>query len=219
MKEKIVNYFNSSRKVMIYSIIAIFVLLITIIGITYAWFSATANNTGSVTVTSGTLAVTYEQGTKLEASNLKPATNAQVLSAYNDGSCKYNNEEYNEQICYASTFTVRNTGTLAAVVSSRLTNVTNTYLDNLLYQIFETTPLTLSGNVLSTNTVLSGLPNEAVIPAVTNNTKTYTILIWLDEHANNTDQNASYTATLVTNAVQTNQIKATVYSEVSRGTA
>ena len=218
MKEKVNKIFNSNKKAVIYSILAVFILLITIVGITYAWFSTNVSG-GPVTITSGTLAVTYEQGTKIEANNLKSATTSQVLDAYNEGNCKYNNEEYNEQICYANNFTIRNTGTLAAVVSSKLTDITNTYSNNLKYQIFETTPDTLTGNAISTNTILSGLPNETVIPAVTNNSKTYTLLIWLDENAENDDQGKEYSATITTNAVQTNQIKATVLSEVSRGTA
>ena len=195
---------ENKKKILVISGIAL-VLMIAIVGVTYAWFSTTATGTGSVTITSGTLSIEYTQGTKIEASNLKPATKSQVLDAYNQGNCKYNNEDHDEQICYANSFTVTNTGTLAALVTTNLSNITNTYSDNLLYEIFETTPLSLTGNILGTNTSLTGLANSTIIPPTTNNTKTYTILIWLDENAPNEDQGKTYTALINTTGIQTNE--------------
>lgn len=206
---------ENGGKGLFYGVIGVATLIVAIIGATFAWFTATAEDTGSVSVQAGTLTITYENGTQIAAGNLKPATESQVLAAYNAGNCKYqvpgdpaNSETYEEQICYANSFTVTNTGTLAAVVTSTLSNVTNGFSDNLVYKVFDGTTLaTLTeteGTALGTNTTLTGLAANMTIPATTNNSKTFTILIWLKSAADNTDQGKTYTATIGTTAIQTN---------------
>lgn len=202
-----------------YGVIGVATLIVAIIGATFAWFTATAEDTGNVTVTAGTLTIEYTDGTQIAAGNLKPATEAQVLAAYNAGNCKYQTgdpvaaETYPEQICYANSFTVTNTGTLAAVVTSTLSGVTNEFSNNLVYKVFDGTTLAAlgetEGTALGTSTVLTGLPANMTIPAAGEgivNTKTFTILIWLKSAAGNADQGQTYTATIGTTAIQTNYV-------------
>jgi len=184
-------------------------VIVVVLGATYAYFSTRTGKSNNTLVTTGTLQIEYGDGVEIQASNLKPATRGQVLEAYNAGNCIYGEDNTDgitgETICYAKTFTITNTGTLTAYANTTLIDIENTYSENLLYEVFETTPTALTGASLGTNTNLVGLPTNALIPTGSTG-KSYTLLIWLSELAGNVDQNQSYKAKLVTKATQTNEV-------------
>jgi len=195
-------------------------VIAVVLGATYAYFSTRTGKDNNTLVTTGTLQIEYGDGVEIQASNLKPATRGQVLEAYNAGNCIYGEDNTEgitvETICYAKTFTIKNTGTLTAYANTTLIDVENTYSENLLYEVFESAPNALTGASLGTNTNLVGLPTNALIP-VGSQGKSYTLLIWLSELAGNEDQNQTYKAKLVTKATQTNEVVLPNAPEIADG--
>ena len=192
---------EKNKKNLYYIIISIAITLVLGIGVTFAIFTSQANRNVEL-VTTGTLQIRYTEGSTITADNLKPATVEQVKDAYTHGSCIYAGDRtanmQTEKICAYKTFTITNIGTLTAYTKVMLEDITNTY-QNLKYQLFETTPATLSGNNLLN---VSELVNN--IELLPNDNKTYTLLIWLDESATmETDQNKSYTAKITASAITT----------------
>lgn len=204
---------KNNGRTLLYSIVGVIALSIAVFGGTYAWFSATADDTGNVSVTAGTLAITYTAGSEnVVASNLKPATVSQVLTAFGQAGtakCRYGSET-GEQICSATTFTIENTGTLSAVVTGKLASATSSFADNkLMYTIFETTPATLTGQPLVATNVATDINLTALSSTLAADAeKTYTLLIWLDQSAVNSGVNnnsgKTFAGTLTVSATQTN---------------
>ena len=192
---------EKKQKKLFYIIIGIALTLVLGIGVSFAVFTAQANRNPNL-VTTGTLQIRYTEGSTITADNLKPATVEQVKEAYTHGSCIYAGDRttniQTEKICAYKTFTITNIGSLTAYTKVILEDITNTY-QNLKYQLFETTPTTLSGiNLLNTTELVN---NIELLP---NGNKTYTLLIWLDESATSeTDQNKSYTAKITASAITT----------------
>ena len=192
---------EKKQKKLFYIIIGIALTLVLGIGVSFAVFTAQANRNPNL-VTTGTLQIRYTEGSTITANNLKPAYLDQVKEAYLDGSCVFEGDRQlgitTEKICAYKTFTITNIGSLTAYTTVMVEDVTNTY-QNLKYQLFETTPDTLSGRGLLNTTEL--VNNIELLP---NGNKTYTLLIWLDESATiETDQNKSYTAKITASAITT----------------
>ena len=187
-----------------YGSIIIAIIIILSIGVSYAWFTSKIVKNPNL-VTNGTLQIKYTEGSNINASNLKPATTSQVLEAYTDGSCVYKGDREqgytNEKICAYNTFTITNTGTLYAKTDISIKNVVNTYSSNIKYMLFETIPEELVANNLKGAIVLE---KDILIPPKTNNSKTYTLLIWLDENADNYDFNKEYSGNIYAEAIETN---------------
>ena len=187
-----------------YESIIIAIIIILSIGVSYAWFTSKIVKNPNL-VTNGTLQIKYTEGSNINASNLKPATTAQVLEAYKNGSCIYKQDREqgitNEHICAYNTFTITNTGTLYAKTDISIKNIINTYSSNIKYMLFENTPEELTINNLKGVIILE---KNILIPPKTNNSKTYTLLIWLDENADNYDFNKEYSGNIYAEAIETN---------------
>ena len=187
-----------------YGSIIIAIIIILSIGVSYAWFTSVIVKNPNL-VTNGTLQIKYTEGSNINASNLKPATTAQVLEAYKNGSCIYKQDREqgitNEHICAYNTFTITNTGTLYAKTDISIKNIINTYSSNIKYMLFENTPEELTINNLKGVIILE---KNILIPPKTNNSKTYTLLIWLDENADNYDFNKEYSGNIYAEAIETN---------------
>ena len=187
-----------------YGSIIIAIIIILSIGVSYAWFTSKIVKNPNL-VTNGTLQIKYTEGSNINASNLKPATTTQVLEAYKNGSCIYKQDREqgitNEHICAYNTFTITNTGTLYAKTDISIKNIINTYSSNIKYMLFENTPEELTINNLKGVIILE---KNILIPPKTNNSKTYTLLIWLDENADNYDFNKEYSGDIYAEAIETN---------------
>ena len=187
-----------------YGSIIIAIIIILSIGVSYAWFTSKIVKNPNL-VTNGTLQIKYTEGSNINASNLKPATTTQVLEAYKNGSCIYKQDREqgitNEHICAYNTFTITNTGTLYAKTDISIKNIINTYSSNIKYMLFENTPEELTINNLKGVIILE---KNILIPPKTNNSKTYTLLIWLDENADNYDFNKEYSGNIYAEAIETN---------------
>ena len=71
-----------------YGSIIIAIIIILSMGVSYAWFTSEIVKNPNL-VNTGTLQIKYDQGNYIDASNIKPATEAQVLESYKNGSCIY----------------------------------------------------------------------------------------------------------------------------------
>lgn len=203
---------NNEGKGLFYGVIGVATLIVAIIGATFAWFTATADSETQTVVKTGTLSIAYVSsgegsGRVVDASNLKPATTAQVLAAYNAGTCRYVDEVSNadETICAFAKVTVKNTGSLYANIDADFNITMNEYVDSkLMYSVFTTDPVSLTGNAVGSTITLPSA--QAVAP---NGTSTFTVLLWLDESAVNSgkmdNSNKTFTASINVEAVQTNK--------------
>ena len=206
------NENNNGGKGLFYGVIGVATLIVAIIGATFAWFTATAGGETKTVVKTGTLSIEYVtsgegSGKVVNASNLKPATTAQVLAAYKRGDCKFAGDEASatETICAFAKVTVKNTGTLYANINADFTITDNTYVDNkLMHSVFKTTPETLTGSpVGSTGSTATLLPSaQTLAPEATDS---FVVLLWLDQTAENNNANKTFTASINVTAVQTNQ--------------
>ena len=206
---------NNGGKGLFYGVIGVATLIVAIIGATFAWFTATAGGETKTVVKTGTLSIEYVtsgegSGKVVDASNLKPATTAQVLAAYQAGDCKFADEEdgATETICAFAKVTVKNTGTLYAKINADFNITKNDYVDNkLMHSVFKTTPETLTGSPVGSTGSTVTLPSaEALAPQATDS---FVVLLWLDQTAVNTGENSNanktFTAGIDVQAVQTNQ--------------
>lgn len=187
---------NGSGKGLFYGVIGVATLVVAIIGATFAWFSATASqDTGGTTVHSGTLTISYDDGTIVAANNLKPA-----VAPASDATCA---ADGSDNVCYKNNFSVGNTGTLDAKISGVLTVTTNGFeAGQLMYAVYDgANAITAPTAVPATGTadLFSGL---TLTPAA--GTKEYTLFIWLATTATNASQNQTMTGTINLSGSQTN---------------
>ena len=220
---------NNGGKGLFYGVIGVATLIVAIIGATFAWFTATAAGDQKTTVKSGSLTINYTDSTTMVATNLKPATEAQVKAAYANNNCAHTGD-VNESVCSVYQFTVTNTGSLYAVLSASLsdfaittaedrgvnTGVTGDTGENAVttseevtegkfkYAVVDTAPGTagtFTGAALASASNINLTSNRLAPGAHT----TQYIVVWLDSSANNSYQAVSAKAKVTVNAVQTNQ--------------
>ena len=226
---------NNGGKGLFYGVIGVATLIVAIIGATFAWFTATAAGNQTTTVTSGNLVIKYTDSTDLVATNLKPATEAQVKAAYANNKCAHTGDvadiQNNESVCSVYQFTVNNTGSLYAVLTASLSdfaittagdrNVNTGVTDDtgatavttaeeitagkFKYAVVDTAPGTAAGTFTG-----AALASASNITLTSNRlapgaSTTQYIVVWLDSTANNSYQAVSANARVTVNAVQTNQ--------------
>ena len=211
---------ENGGKGLFYGVIGVATLIVAIIGATFAWFTATAGQDEAETiVTTGTLTISYEDGQTLVAEKLKPATVAQVNTAYASGECVHTGEEAftsKEKVCSVYEFTVTNTGSLYADLTATLsgfgvsavsgqlaTGVATDSAKKFQYALTTTAPgsaASLTGSALADANAIALNPNRLAPGADT----TAYIVVWLDSTAGNDYQNVSATAQVNVTAAQTN---------------
>ena len=214
---------NNGGKGLFYGVIGVATLIVAIIGATFAWFTATAAGDQKTTVTSGNLVIEYTDNTTMVATNLKPATEAQVEAAYANNRCAHTGDvadiQNNESVCSVYQFTVTNSGSLYAVLTASLSEFAITTAGagatavttdeeitagKFKYAVVDTAPGTAAGT-------FTGAALASASDIITSNrlapgsSTTKYIVVWLDSTANNSYQAVSANAKVTVNAVQTNQ--------------
>lgn len=223
---------SNNGKGLFYGVVGVATLIVAIIGATFAWFTATAGaQTEKEIIRTGTLLISYTEGTLLKAENLKPATQQQVTAAYNTGNCKHaadvTDSINNEPICAVYSFTVENTGSLTAILNASASNFTITDLstnrvdDGLATAVTKEEEITngyfkyiiLSdgadiGDAAVSNSLANAsnltLSNATLTPG---NSSEYHVVVWLDENAGNSYQSISVSAKFGVVANQTNYVQ------------
>lgn len=182
---------NNRRHVIFLSVVGIATLLVAIVGATFAWFSATVsgNNTASsVKVQAGTLGITYADG----SSNINLTNAMPGATAY-------------------KTFTIQNTGQIAANYTIRWKNITNGFVkttvsgtptDNLVYKLQMAdatsqggTYITQSETAVPATGATTQIGGTGIIPASV--TQSYKLTVTFKEL--NADQNSNQGKTFVGN--------------------
>ena len=220
---------ENGGKGLFYGVIGVATLVVAIIGATFAWFTATAGqNAASNIVTTGTLTINYTDGNKIIATNLKPATAAQVGAAYANNTCAHASDssaiQTNETICSVYQFSVTNTGSLYANLTATLSDFsvaatadrpagletaittageqTNGYFKYALATTAPGTAATFTGSALASASDIALNPSTLAPQATT----TAYIVVWLDSAAGNSYQAVSANARVTVNAAQTNYV-------------
>ena len=220
---------ENGGKGLFYGVIGVATLIVAIIGATFAWFTATDGQGAAETiVTTGTLTINYTDGSKIIATNLKPATAAQVGAAYANNKCAHVGETdftSKETICSVYQFTVTNTGSLYADLTATLSDFaiaavanrdaeletavttageqTNKYFKYALAANAPgTAAATFTGQSLADATGITLSPSRLAPGAAT----TAYVVVWLDSAAGNSYQGITASAKVTVNAAQTNYV-------------
>ncbi|MDD2409471.1 MAG: hypothetical protein PHD03_01980 [Bacilli bacterium] len=179
------------------AILFVVVILLAVIGISYAYFTANISNSESattLTVTGGTMTINYSGGTEINVSNVFPKPEAATTK----------------------TFTVTGTNTTAIAMNYKCTLVVtgNTFSSNALkYKMTSTNTdgngtiipaITIEQNIATgTNTLLLGNGSFAG-PTGGAKIHTYALSIYFPStvSSQNADQDKSFTAYIKTESVQ-----------------
>ena len=151
---------KKKKKIIIVSIL----IIVALIGITIAYFMSRSVS-DEHTITSGNLAITYENENTFQLTGLIPLLESEVL----DDAAKIS-------------FTVRNTGTLEAYVKINLTDITISNLASYDFKwaLYEDTTKITTGNFgsLGNNASINLASN---IKLNTSESKNYNVYVWIDE--------------------------------------
>lgn len=156
------NVVDNKRKKTL--IIVSILILVALIGITIAYFMSRSVS-DEHTITSGNVAITYENESAFRLTGLVPLLESEIL----DNAAKIS-------------FTVRNTGTMEAYVKINLTDITISNLASYDFKwaLYEDTTKVTTGNFasLGDNTSIN-LAND--IKLNQNESKNYNVYVWIDE--------------------------------------
>ncbi len=182
-----------SKKVLLYSVIVMTIILV-VVGVSYAYFSATANSNEQV-VQSGVLEITYQNGQNIATTEIVPTT---------------------EDEADIHQFTVTNTGTLDTTYSISMINISlqksnnPTTSFNLNWALYETNSDYVEGSLLQKGTFSPesnyqlGDSNHVIISDLSlpaSQSQSYSLKVWLQETGTpqNEDQGMSLSFTVEVN--------------------
>ena len=156
------NVVDNKRKKTL--IIVSILILVALIGITIAYFMSRSVS-DEHTITSGNVAITYENESAFRLTGLVPLLESEIL----DNAAKIS-------------FTVRNTGTMEAYVKINLTDITISNLASYDFKwaLYEDTTKVTTGTFasLGDNTSIN-LANDIKLDQ--NESKNYNVYVWIDE--------------------------------------
>ena len=162
---------SKSRTDLFYFIVLILTLVIMIVGVTFTYFSLIASDDeDSTKIKTGTLAINYIDGITIDTYALMPINEPNLNTKYS---------------VYKKSFSVKSTGTLDQTLNISMLVTDNEFDDNALsYALYDdSTGYKISKNSIpKTGDILIG----SNIYLKSNEKKTFTVLIWLQE--NNTNQ-------------------------------
>lgn len=182
-----------SKRVLLYSILVMTIILV-IVGVSYAYFSATAKSNEQV-VKSGILEIAYQNGQNITATEIVPTT---------------------EEEADIHQFTVTNTGTLDTTYSISMTNISlqkannPTTSSNLNWALYETNSDYVGDSLLQKGTFSPesnyqlGDSNHVIISDLSlpaSQSQSYSLKVWLQETGTpqNEDQGMSLSFTVEVN--------------------
>jgi len=189
------NKGSNENKKSIFFICMILVLMFSITATTYAYFALSASNSTAMTGTAGTsnlslgvTKITPSSNTGAMVPQLESALDSAVSTTYN---CVDDN---NNVVCHVYKMEVKNVGTSSVKVRGVVT-FNNPNMPNLKYRMM-TDATTLSEEV--SKYALNGKELTFVddVSLSVNETKTYYMVVWIDEIGEAQSDSGSYTATV-----------------------
>ena len=172
------NNTTKDRKNIFYTAMLIMTLLITIIGVVYAFtLLMDSQEEGSTSIYTGTLTINYITGRKIEC-KLMPI---------------YTPIDKNDPDAYINNFSIKNSGTLNAVMTIYLKINENEFADDSIkYNLYNSNDEVIStGRIVGTGDIV--LANNILLNV--DEVADYTLQIWLEE--NNENQNEEMRKTLL----------------------
>ena len=211
---------NHNGKGIFYGVIGVATLVVAIIGATFAYFSATAENTTTIqgeAATAGLNLAVTKVSTDAAAGliPLDDTNTGKALAGDAESGSKMCVDKNGNTVCQVYEITVSNTGSAAAVVNGTVA-ITGETFQNLKWQVLEGTSreaLSVAGtptyNPIATTSLVQGLTltgADASTPSAT-----YYIMVWisnLDASQNTTDV-GSFNGTVTFNSADGTGISAT----------
>lgn len=201
---------KDNRRLLFYTIFAFAVLIMTVVGATYAFFeSYVGSGNNSVKINSYEIKLEFEDNTDYIKTNLIPASEEVIDWAYSrDGDLKCIDAKGYE-VCSVYSYSVINTSLQAPVpITSTLTPVSgNNTFHNLhfkIYRVIDNDGTTEKSEVMTNTKInfedynpISLSKLDTYIPASTSTTigkVSYDIVMWLDEtYENQTEEDSGKT--------------------------
>ena len=165
MDNNINNNSNNGRGVF-YGVIGVATLIVTIIGATFAYFSATANSdVNAITAQSAQIGLLYSEDKSNLHTNLIPVDGASANFKSYPGKTGQNNclDNVNNVICSVYTFTVTNPNQAAVTIYLSVLPTTNEFA-NMHFALYQGTvaDITATANQFDTNSTRNTLVNPKV---------------------------------------------------------
>lgn len=206
---------NNNGRGIFYGVMGVATLVVAIIGATFAFFAASdSGGEGAVGANAakidGTLSLTGEKADL--RTNLIPVTNAEMLKSYVQTGTSADAKDYKcngvsaadgvsvYSLCSTYEFTLNNTATTAQTVYVSFAPVTNTF-KNLYYCVYEGAANT---SIATPKKECGAVPTESTeifhdSLAANTGTKTYTVVLYINETTKNQtddDSNRAFTGTI-----------------------
>lgn len=175
------NSKSKNKNEIFYFILLILTMITMILGVTFTYFGLIAKEKDDSTrVTAGTLSINYIDGMAIDTYALLPINEPNLNTKYS---------------VYKKKFTVASDGTLDQTLDLYITVTENNFENNALrYALYDS-----SNTKLSTGTIPSTKGAKVLmksgVPLKSNNSKNFTVLIWLQENNQNQDHEQGKTFT------------------------
>lgn len=167
------NSRSKNKNDIFYLILLILTMITMIIGVTFTYFAMIAKEKeGSTRVQTGFLSINYIDGMTIDTYALLPIDEPTINTKYS---------------VYKKKFSVKSDGTLDQTLDLYITVTENTFADSSLkFALYDS-----SNNKIATGSIPSEKGSKVLmtsgIPLKSNNTKDFTVLIWLQENNQNQD--------------------------------
>ena len=170
---------SKSKNDIFYFILLILTMITMIIGVTFTYYGLIAKEKGDNTrIQTGTLSINYIDGMSIDAYGLLPTEEPNPNS---------------EQAVYKKKFSVKSNGTLDQTLDLYLKVKENNFTNGALkYAIYDSSNTKLgTGNIPAEQDKRMLMASDIYLKS--NNTKEFTVLIWLQETKQNQDHEAGKT--------------------------
>ena len=199
---------DNTDKGLLFSIVGVLTLIVAIIGATYAYFQATASNSGTISGTAATSGLTLTITKEIVPTGglipqLGSAINAAAAANCVDGN--------SNAICHVYSITVNNTGSSAVKVNGTITFGGISSMGNLKWatSTSKTSGYSTTGTTASTSAV--SLQSNVTINASSSSSKLY-LIVWINETGSKQTDSGTFTATVNYNSSNGTGVTSTITS-------
>lgn len=208
MNEKLEIKKDNTNKGLLFSIVGVLTLVVAIAGATYAFFSATANNAGTIEGTAATaeLALDVLQeagGTGKLIPQLGTAINSAAATNCVDGNTNTICQIYSLKVTNNSTATVSLNGSIAFAGIENMSNLKFTTSEA------KASGYSTTGTVAATSATI--MPNSSFSLAPTDS-KTIYLIVWIEETGSAQNDSGTFNATVTFNSSDGKGITSTITS-------
>lgn len=182
---------TENKKTLLFSILGVILLLVVVIGVSYAMYTFSANGTKENVISTGTVSITYSESSTITLTNAYPSTDA-------TGSAVTGHDlEFTVNAAITGSSTISYEVGLANMTHNG--NLTENYVkfnlkkgETYLLGTSKTTGVTIGSVKSNAGTLLTQYRLDGGTLSKTNDSATYTLRAWISEDYNLT-QNANTT--------------------------